>query len=175
MNSEKYSFSFNKLGCKFENVRTKSTDMPMCTLIEYVPIKKRKLTTTKGSSLYQTDEPNYSSFLRNVNPFSENPNDHLDFYRLVQDNLKAYGYTDSILMAFDGYEYFKRAGYDFLIRSDMDVFLTPLFAKWLPVNCNDFYVGRGGYSNTFNSRRFQRIAFDLGLKYHGANNLGKLN
>ncbi len=43
-------------------------------------------------------------------------------------------------MAFDGWNYFKLAGYHFLIRSDMDVFLTPLFDRWLPRNYNDFYV-----------------------------------
>jgi len=76
------------------------------------------------------------------------------------------------MMAFDGYEYFKKAGYDYLVRSDMDVFLTPLFATWLPRYCNDFNVGRGGYSNMFNSKRFKRIASNLGLAYGASNNLG---
>lgn len=70
------------------------------------------------------------------------------------------------------YEYFKAAGYDFLVRSDMDVFLTPLFATWLPRHCNDFNVGRGGYSTEFNAKRFGRIAQNLGLNYAGQQNLG---
>ena len=75
-------------------------------------------------------------------------------------------------MAFEGYKYFKTAKYDFLIRSDMDVFLTPLFGKWVPRHCNDFVVGGGAFSNDFNDKRFKRIAKDLGLSYAGARNLG---
>lgn len=70
------------------------------------------------------------------------------------------------------YEFFKAAGYDFLVRSDMDVFLTPLFATWLPRHCNDFNVGRGGYSTDFNTNRFARIAKNLRLDYAGVENLG---
>lgn len=79
---------------------------------------------------------------------------------------------DSILMAFDGYSYLKSAGYNFLIRSDMDVFLTPLFAKWIPAHCNDFYVGRGGYSTVFNVKRLARVAKILGMEFAGEMNLG---
>jgi hypothetical protein len=54
----------------------------------------------------------------------------------------------------------------------MDVFLTPLFGKWLPRHCNDFYVGRGGYSNDFNQNRLHRIANNLNLKFGNKWNLG---
>ena len=57
-------------------------------------------------------------------------------------------------MAFDGYVHLKDS-YDFLIRSDMDVFLTPLFGQWQPRACNDFYVGGGGYSVGF--QRMNRL------------------
>lgn len=67
---------------------------------------------------------------------------------------------------------FSKAGYDFLIRSDMDVFLTPLFSRWLPRKCNDFYVGRGGFSSAFNVKRLGRVANDLKLKNAGLQNLG---
>jgi len=79
---------------------------------------------------------------------------------------------DSILMAFDGWSFFKSAGYDFLIRSDMDVFLTPLFGMWLPRRCNEFYVGRGGYSANFNMKRLKRIAANIGFEYVSETNLG---
>lgn len=75
-------------------------------------------------------------------------------------------------MAFEGYEYFRTAGYTHLVRSDMDVFLTPLFGMWLPRHCNDFHVGRGGYSTDFNTNRFARIAKNLRLEYAGVENLG---
>ena len=70
------------------------------------------------------------------------------------------------------YGYFKRAGYDFIIRSDMDVFLTPLFGKWLPRHCNDFNVGGGAWWHEFSDKRLKQAANRLGLKYGGVRDLG---
>ena len=50
--------------------------------------------------------------------------------------------------------------------------MTPLYAKWLPYNCNDFYVGGGGYSDTFNMKRLNRISSNLKLNYANVGNLG---
>lgn len=94
------------------------------------------------------------------------------FLSVVQHNLQEYSYLDSILIAFEGYDYLKKAKYDFVIRSDIDVFLTPLFSKWIPVNCNDFAVGGGGYSVEFNMKRLRRIANNLKFEYAGLWNLG---
>ena len=66
----------------------------------------------------------------------------------------------------------KSSGYDYLIRSDMDVFMTPLFSKWLPKHCNDFVVGGGAYSDNFNAKRLKRIASDLNFQHAGKRNLG---
>ena len=54
----------------------------------------------------------------------------------------------------------------------MDVFLTPLFARWLPRHCNDFNVGRGGFSHEFNDKRLSRAARLIGLEYAHVLNLG---
>lgn len=54
----------------------------------------------------------------------------------------------------------------------MDVFLTPLFATWIPRHCNDFCVGGGGYSTEFNARKFARIARELNLKNADQRGLG---
>lgn len=169
------SVFFNEMGCKIENLRQSSKDSPMCTLIDYKPIRKR---TFKESAKRESKPPEnnidrYLYFLNEVDIFKPETNQLVEYYKLINDSMPRYFYTDSILMAFEGFEYFKKAGYDFLIRSDMDVFLTPLFAKWLPLFCDDFYVGRGGYSSTFNSKRFKRIASNLGLAYAESNNLGK--
>jgi hypothetical protein len=166
----KKEFFFTDMNCKFENVRTSPTDSPMCTLVEYFPISKRQI--DPKYKIKDRDNIDYDVFFKGVDIFSQNIDHFNSYYMLLKDSLSEYHYTDSIMMAFDGYEYFKKAGYDFLVRSDMDVFLTPLFAKWLPRYCNDFYVGRGGYSNTFNSKRFKRIASNIGLSYAGQNNLG---
>lgn len=63
-------------------------------------------------------------------------------------------------------------GYDFIIRSDIDVFLTPLFATWLPHHCNDFNVGLGAYSTLFNEKRLSRASARINLMYAFKNNLG---
>lgn len=159
----------NELNCNFINRRTSSSDKPMCILVHYVALKKRKVPKPKQDISIKA---RYENLLANVDVFNDDPVNLEPFYSASKDGLSQYGYVDSILMAFDGYQYFKTAGYDFLIRSDMDVFLTPLFAKWLPDNCNDFYVGRGGYSDDFNRKRLSRIAKDLQLEHAGESNLG---
>ena len=161
----------NELDCKFDNIRTSKADKPMCTLINYVSLKKRSLGVFVPKNHKQV-KAEYNKLLSDVNIFDDNPKNLQTFYSKAQNALENYGYVDSILMAFDGYKYFKSAGFDFLIRSDMDVFLTPLFSKWLPDNCNDFYVGRGAYSDDFNRKRLSRIAEDLGLEHDGESNLG---
>ena len=155
------------LNCRLTNRRTSNLDKPMCTLIKYVPLAKRKLPPLKRS--LKTD---YNHFLTNINIFSENHSDVEAFNSLCHEALKTYPYVDSISVAFDGYGYFKSAGFDFLLRSDMDVFLMPLFANWLPHNCNDFYVGQGGYSTEFNTKRLRRINKELNFEYANMTSLG---
>ena len=114
----------------------------------------------------------YKHLLADLDIFSDASDNLAPFYALLKSKIAHYGYLDSILMAFDGYKVLKEAGYDFLVRSDMDVFLTPLFGKWLPRHCDDFYVGRGGYSSKFNENRLKRVAHDLGLQFASQSNLG---
>ena len=78
---------------------------------------------------------------------------------------------DSILVAFEGYDYFQN-NFDFLLRSDLDIFLTPLFTTWLPLKCNDFIVGRGAYSGNFNMKRLQKAAQHVKLMPGSVRNLG---
>jgi hypothetical protein len=54
----------------------------------------------------------------------------------------------------------------------MDVFLTPLFGKWLPRRCNEFIIGQGAYSVKYNTEKLGRIASDLELDYAGQENVG---
>ena len=156
------NFFFNKLNCTFTNLRVLSTDKPMCTLINFVPLQKRDIPKTEAT---------FEFILEKINIF-QNGKDLNAFYSLMKTNLINYGYLNSILMAFEGYDYFKAAKYDFLIRSDMDVFLTPLFGTWLPRHCNDFVVGGGGFSTEFNNKRLKRVGQSLNLKYGEIWNLG---
>lgn len=129
-------FFLNKLKCSFNNTRTSKFDKPMCTLIHYVPIKDRNLAKIRNPIFRDETEKNkllkYEHLLTKVNIFSDDKENLLPFYDMLKLKLSKYGYLDSILMAFDGFRYFKTAKYDFLIRSDMDIFLTPFFGTWLP-------------------------------------------
>jgi hypothetical protein len=168
---KKEKFFLNEMNCSFAHRRLQRTDNPMCSLLAYKPLKNRNI--TKHHNSFQSENDNiYEHLLTNLDIYNDDDTNLEPFYTIMKEKISHYSYIDSILMAFDGYSYFKTAGYDFLIRSDMDVFLTPLFGKWLPKNCNDFYVGRGGYSTSFNLNRLKRIAKDLGFKFAFESNLG---
>ena len=162
----------DELNCTTRNRRTSANDKPMCTLITYKPIRGRKLPPLAANYTSLSNADKFAFLLNNVDIFTRDETALAPFYSMLKDALPNYGYADSILMGFDGYDYFAKAGFDFLIRSDMDVFLTPLFSLWLPRYCNDFYVGRGAYSTTFNVKRLKRIAENLGLEHAGIQNLG---
>jgi hypothetical protein len=165
------NFFIYKLNCSFSHRRKSRLDKPMCILIDYEPLKKRNklpkifLTIKNHKRLFQ-------NFLTKSNILSLDENKFIEFYSLLKAQLTNYKYVDSILMAFDGYKYFKSAGYDFLIKSDMDVFLTPYFGRWLPKYCNDFYVGRGRYSTIFNMNRLNRVAKNVNFETASKINLG---
>jgi len=165
-----------ELNCTFENKRKSDLDEPMCTLLAYTAVKKRRLkkinNTLFTNSVEDVNHEKYEYLLNNVDIFNDDQLNLLPFLTVLQQNLKTYDYLDSILIAFEGYSYFKSAGFDYLVRSDMDVFMTPLFSKWLPKYCNDFVVGGGAYSDSFNAKRLKRIANDLNLHHAGRWNLG---
>jgi hypothetical protein len=122
------SFFLEKMNCSFKNRRKSLHDLPMCTLIDHVPIQDRLIEHMIGKE-FKDERLKYDYLLRNVDIFNTNQNysDRYLFYDLLKSTLKNYNYADSILMAYDGYEYFQEVQYDFLIRSDLDVFLMPLF------------------------------------------------
>jgi hypothetical protein len=161
---------FEGLDCKTENMRNSKEDKPMCTIIRYIPINKRR---KKYNVAYlKSIDPLvlFSHLYKDVNVFDDDDVNIWKFHAILKD-LAHYGYLDSIMVGFEGYKYFKNK-FDFLLRSDMDVFLTPLFAKWLPLNCNDFITGRGAYSGDFNMKRLQKAAKNVNLKPGDVRNLG---
>jgi hypothetical protein len=169
-------FFFNQLKCSFENKRKSKFAKPMCTLIDYLPLKERKI-QAYDNEIFKIEDGDkkllkFLYLLEKIDIYNDDPTNLVPFYTLLQTKLSKYGYLDSILMAFDGYNYFKSAEYDFLIRSDMDVFLTPFFGLWTPKYCNDFIVGGGAYSENFNRKRLKKVAETLNLGYIGADNLG---
>ena len=168
---EKSKIFFDKLNCKTSNLRNSKKDFPMCTIIDYIPIKDRKFKHSNESILKSIEPLSlYSHLFNDINVFDKYDKNMWKFYAKLKD-LNEYNYIDSIVVAFDGYEYFEKR-FDFLLRSDMDIFLTPLFGKWLPLNCNDFIVGRGGYSGDFNMKRLQKAAKNVRLEMGFVRNLG---
>jgi hypothetical protein len=168
----KADFFLNQLNCSVKNRRTRPDQRPMCTMIPYKAVKDREGPLINPNNPLLKDERVYEFLFNDLNIFNTSNEDMGTFLSLLKSNLALYGYLDSILIAFEDYAYFKSAGYDLLIRSDMDVFLTPTLANWLPRYCNDFIVGGGAYSNTFNRKRLHRIANDMHLKHGAWSNLG---
>jgi hypothetical protein len=159
---------FEGLNCKAKNKRNSKKDKPMCTIIDYVPVDKR-LKKFNNTNLKSIDPLIlFSHLYKDINVFDDDDVNIWKFRAILRD-LSHYGYLDSIMVAFEGYKYFK---FDFLLRTDMDVFLTPLFAKWLPLNCNHFITGRGAYSGDFNMKRIQKAAKNVNLKPDDVRNLG---
>ena len=163
--------SFEELDCKTSNLRKSSNDKPMCTIIDFLSINDRVLENV-NETYFKTIKPIdlYPHLFHEVDVFNQNDSNLWKFYAKLRD-LKNYSYIDSILIAFDGYKYFKNQ-FDFFLRSDMDVFLTPMFAKWLPLNCFDFVVGGGGYGDEFNMKRIQKAAKNINLEPGDVWNLG---
>lgn len=80
-----------------------------------------------------------------------------------------YGYINSIwCLNGPGSDTLDR--YEYLLKSDLDVFLTPAWNTFRP---ELFVVGQGFYSNSEEIRqKCKRIAEDLGLTHRGKHNLG---
>jgi hypothetical protein len=163
--------TFQEFNCSVKNVRKSKHDEPMCTIFDYVAIKTRNI---KFYNKEELDRMNSEEVFRNlykkVDVFSKNEEDFWIFYGKLKE-ITSYNYLDSILMAFDGFKYLKN-NFDFLLRTDMDVFLTPFFAKWLPINCNDFIVGGGSFGHDFNMKRLKKAAKYMGLEFVDIRNLG---
>ncbi len=109
-------FFFHQLNCSFTNRRDNAESKPMCTLIDYKAVKDRKEVMGGVGSSGQELDRLFEFFINDVDIYDIKQIDKDTFLKFLKQNLHSYEYLDSILMAFEGYEYFKSAGYDFLIR-----------------------------------------------------------
>ncbi|KAF0705782.1 Aste57867_6939 [Aphanomyces stellatus] len=88
-------------------------------------------------------------------------------YKLLYTKEFNYRFGDSInVLAFDSPIYER---YDWVLRTDIDVFLTPAFSKWHP---NKMIIGGGGYQTADNSKRLDRISADMGLVTNNLHSVG---
>ena len=63
--------------------------------------------------------------------------------------------------------------YPVVLRSDLDVFLTPGFANWLPTDEIKIYTGQGGYGSENAFKHLQYVSTKaLGLNFSGLKDIG---
>ncbi|CAF1188022.1 unnamed protein product [Didymodactylos carnosus] len=138
----------NNLGCK-NGSRQSKTEPSDCFVIKYL-------------SLYNPERLNIST---------NRIKSHVDrsLLLLILKNMPFYRYLDSIAILYDSYNDIKQ--YDFVLRTDIDSFLTPQFANYIPFYCT-FQIGQGGYSDSYNIRKLHRLSYSIGLNYSHLVNIG---
>ena len=149
--TERNSSSLQQLGCVVNQKRRNHYEQAQCRVILYVGISSR----IPQRALIDENE-----FFR-IN---------ISRSKLLYDQLRTYQYIDSINIIAESYPIYSY--YDFILKTDLDVFLTKPFARFLPNCSNTLIVGRGGYSTPFNTRRLGRIAKDMEWKYENLTNIG---
>ncbi len=112
----KSDFFFHQLNCSFANRRYNPESKPMCTLIEYKDVNERTDVVGGVSPSGPELDKLFEYFLNDVDIYNTKKSDNYKFLNFLKQNLNSYAYLNSILMAFEGYEYFKMAGFDFLMR-----------------------------------------------------------
>ena len=146
-----HTLHLQQLGCIYNRIRIDRHEPPQCRVFPYVRISLRNVTKTN-----ETDDHLYQQFDE-------------DRSVLITTHLGTYEYVDSINIIAECYPSF--AMYDYILRTDIDVFVTKSFAENVPYN-NTLLVGRGGYSTVFNNGRLRRIAKDMGWSSVGIVNIG---
>ena len=89
----------------------------------------------------------------------------------VSDPLLSYKrYLDSVLMMAEYKDY---SSYDYLMKSDMDTFVTPAFADWRIPKGKIIATGKGGYSHPNADRRLSFVMKKtFGMRDEGHTNIG---
>ncbi|CAF1083831.1 unnamed protein product [Rotaria sp. Silwood1] len=173
-----YNFSaeFRSLGC-INRIRQKKEEPSVCRLFLYVPIQFRTKNVTDNNFEHAFDHSKnlakiYNETLEEMITIPK-INDPVTFdakrSELLYNILRTYGYIDSINTIFEGYNTFKM--YDFVLRTDIDVFIYRHFAKYIPQNCT-LLTGGGGYGTDFNRRKLGRIARDMEFAHIGLSGMG---
>ena len=154
-----YSRSLEQLGCVLNQKRRDHLEQPRCRVFLYLRLFNRPINSFTQQQTLLIDQ-NQKDLYQIDNQRS----------RSLYNLMKTYEYIDSVNIiaeAYPTYEY-----YHFILKTDIDVFLTEQFAKYLPITNRTLLVGRGGYSTEFNTRRLGRIARDMNWKYENITNIG---
>lgn len=154
-----YSVALEQLGCILNQKRQDHLEPPQCRVFLYLRLSNRAINSSIEKNTFYVDVTMKDFY-------------QIDLQRsvLLTDLMKTYAYVDSVNIIAEAYPTF--AFYHFILKTDIDVFLTPAFAKYLPITNRTLLVGRGGYSTKFNFRRLGRIARDMNWKYANMTNIG---
>jgi hypothetical protein len=142
-----YSSNLQKLACVFNRTRSTKDEPPLCRVFHYERISNR----------YPSD---------NI----ANETEYTKRSYILYENFHKYQYIDSINVIFEGYSMFNM--YDYILRTDIDVFLTKYFGLYVPITSTTLLTGRGAYSVSFSTNRLRRIARDMGWEYANMSNIG---
>ncbi|CAF1258541.1 unnamed protein product [Adineta steineri] len=173
-----YNFSaeFRSLGC-INRIRENKQEPSVCRVFLYVPIIFRTPNITKNNFENAFSDAKKIAKLYNdsveqmVTIPKINDSETFDLKRSesLYNNLRTYGYIDSINTIYEGFSTFKM--YDFVLRTDIDVFIYRHFATYIPQNCT-LITGGGGYGTNFNRRKLKRIAHDMGFSHVEMSGMG---
>jgi len=154
-----YSSSLQELGCILNRKRLDNIEQPQCRVFLYLRLTYRHKNSTTQQQTILVDD--------NVKDLFQ-----IDTQRslLLYEQLKTYGYIDSVNIIAEAYPTFQY--YDFILKTDIDVFITKQFAKYVPTTNVTLLVGLGGYTTEFNTRRLGRIARDMNWNYQNLTNIG---
>ena len=147
--SNNYTTNLQNLGCVFNRIRINREELPECRVFPYRSLSKRGTAPPVESELFQRIDEQRSTSL--------------------SKNLRSYAYADSINIMSEYYLSF--AMYDFVLRTDTDVFLTKNFGRYVPYN-DTLLTGVGGYSTEFSTARLKRIARDMNWSNANIVNIG---
>lgn len=142
-----FTSNLQKLGCLFDQIRRTKDEKPQCRVFPYCRVAARN----------QSDHDSL-------------PTDYRRRSELLYSRLQNYRYVDSINIIFEGYSVFQM--YDYILRTDIDVFLTKQFALSIPITNITLLTGHGGYSVDFNDHRLRRVARDLSWQHANLSNIG---
>ncbi|CAF0768936.1 unnamed protein product [Didymodactylos carnosus] len=167
----KFSAAFKSLNC-INEIRKDVNEPPRCRIILYIPITLRNDNNTKNNFenafADERTSQNNTSILTIPHVFNKetfNNDRSISLYR----NLRTYGYIDSINAIYEGYSTFQM--YDYVLRTDIDIFITRNFSKYVPDPCI-LLTGGGGYGTDYNRRKLRRIAKDMELMHLNISGMG---
>ena len=157
--TEKYSPVLQQLGCILNQIRLDNIEQPQCRVFLYLRLSKRQINSLTQHQTVLIDTNKKDLF-------------QIDIQRsvLLYKHIKTYEYIDSVNIIAESYPIYEY--YDYILKTDIDVFITKPFAKYVLMENISLLVGRGGYSTKFNTRRLGRIARDMNWSYQNMTNIG---